>query len=408
MSRRTLRRYATRLLATLSFAMLCTSIPAFAQTVTGEVYIGNGTYPSNDDTDYYSQQNPAVAVNPTTNRIYINRALEWGNAGNAVTEVNGSDNSIIREIPLPVDSHGIAINTNTNRLYLPTYTWNAVMVYDVTAGTMEVVPIPFDERDEPCRVMGEVAVDQNSNRIYITCWRGRVAVMNGADNSMQFITAPPLLGSGNDYYGVAADPANNRAFIVGLAFNGIGGGSAWAIDILDANNNVTRVRAPATMDLGGSIAFNPATNRLYLTAVDRTNLEDWWSGGKPGVLVMNGADHSFSFVQIPFPTDVHWDGYRRTSSVGVNSTTNRVYVTHDDYTNPETLKLITLDGFTHAVTEVSFPERPGGPYYHYGWGYRREPGNRPSLPPHSSIATGRVPGVKRSRTLGRWLGGGHC
>src|SRR5208283_121830 len=110
---------------TAVFAVLFLAAPTLnAQWVTGTVGAGSDPY--------------ALAVNPTTNMIYV-----VNNASNDVTAINGATNatSTIGVGNAPV---AVAVNPETNTIYVTNSGSNSVTVINGATNTPSTVSVGFD------------------------------------------------------------------------------------------------------------------------------------------------------------------------------------------------------------------------------------------------------------------------
>ena len=65
-----------------------------------------------------------VAVNPTTNRVYVTSHDPSGDDG--VTVIDGLTNARITTVKVGYEAKGIAVNPNTNRIFVANFTSNSV------------------------------------------------------------------------------------------------------------------------------------------------------------------------------------------------------------------------------------------------------------------------------------------
>lgn len=339
------RFFAIRLLGLLALVVLSCFTTSFAQSITNQLPLGRGYYASNQDQRSYWW--PQIAVNPLTNRVYVLRYVEENGPDPTVFEVNGNDNSFqMLRVDFTFDSQpsrpfGIAINPQTNRLYMPAA--RNILVFDLNTGISLSFPHPI------LSPLVNVAVNPNTNRIYmVDVDLGNIVVMNGGDNSMEVV--PSLTSSRSAYWGVAANPTTNRVYLTGAGAADCEG--VWAVDVMDPDNHFSRVCVPPYLYLGGPIAVNPATNRIYMSALDLSDPGIL----KPGILVMNGADNSLMFVDAPNNPDTSsWGDFINFSSIAVNAATNRVYLSYKTAAPFRDMNFLTLDGNTNAAQTKVFP-----------------------------------------------------
>jgi YVTN family beta-propeller protein len=111
-----------------------------------------------------------VAVNPNTNRIYV---ANYGS--NNVSIIDGASNTVVAAVALAVGNYpwAVAINPNTNLIYVANggYTSNNVSVIDGASDTIVATVAGGSWPDG-------VAVNANTNRIYVA---------NSADDTISVI-----------------------------------------------------------------------------------------------------------------------------------------------------------------------------------------------------------------------------
>jgi hypothetical protein len=109
------RLLTNRLIALLAVMVLSGGAQAFAQSITAQIPLGYVNYKENGNgqDESHTELNTRVAVNPITNRIYVDYSLlEIGARG--VTEINGADKSTRRfnfdNPPEFLATIGVAVN----------------------------------------------------------------------------------------------------------------------------------------------------------------------------------------------------------------------------------------------------------------------------------------------------------
>src|SRR3989442_9425106 len=139
----------------------------------------------------------SVAVNPNSNRVYVANFYDW-----TISVVDGSLKSAISTVPVNGAPDGIAVNPGTNRLYVNDETHNALLVLDAsTYAILAQVPVGSFPN----------AVDLNpkTNRVYVVnSAGGSVTIVDGNTNAVVSV-----LKVGNFPPRVAADPVTNFAYV---------------------------------------------------------------------------------------------------------------------------------------------------------------------------------------------------
>jgi YVTN family beta-propeller protein len=137
-----------------------------------------------------------VAVNPTTNRIYVTNYYSHN-----VSVINGGTNTVVATVPVGSGPYGVAVNPTTNRVYVAN-NWGNVSVIDGGTNTV-VATVPVGSGPEG------VAVNPATNRIYVANnWSDSVSVVDGGTNT---VVATVPVGSGPE--GVAVNPTTNRIYV---------------------------------------------------------------------------------------------------------------------------------------------------------------------------------------------------
>jgi YVTN family beta-propeller protein len=200
--------------------------------VTGRVYVANfgsgstaldtvsvisgstvvGTIPVGDAPDQ-------IAVNPVTNRIFVTNhghGNNYGEEGSSISVIDGSTDTVIKTIPLVLDisepgqgPHGIAVNSNTNEIYVAVIDSRQLVVID--GNDLDARPTYITP---PLNVpIWMVAVKPDLNRVYaVGCDEvlvHKVFVLDGATNT--WIT--DLDVSTNPKQGVAFSPETGRLYV---------------------------------------------------------------------------------------------------------------------------------------------------------------------------------------------------
>lgn len=183
-----------------------------------------------------------VAVNATTNRIYITQA------SGGVIVVNSNTNTVETTIQLPqnLNTGRLAINESTNRIYV-TDIWGGVSVIDGSTNTV-VTNIRFGF------LLEAISVNPITNRIYVANSVDRVVtVIRGEDNTIE---ANVFAGFCR---GVAVNPRTGRVFVFTP-----GTGVAMLDGRLTSPTYNTFISRLDFGIFGWDSAVNPTTNIFYV------------------------------------------------------------------------------------------------------------------------------------------------
>ena len=294
----------------------------------------------------------AVAVNPTTNRIYV---ANTGDQPATVSVIDGATNSVIATVPVGASADGIAVNpvtnkiyvaanpfltvidgatnspTNvnlgltigdlavnsvTNKIYMPNYALQAVAVIDGATYDVTTLPLELDVGPSP------LAINTVTNTIYVGDGvRRDITAIDGATNQTQTMYVGLIPGD------FAINTVNNQVFLsVGL------GGQTW-VDIIDgatlAITNSVDKNNPAG-GITGNIAVNATTNKLYVP-------HQLGSVAAVDVGTLNLV--SVSVGQLP-------------KSVTVDEQINQIYVPDGWLSAAPPTMLTVIDGATNSTTRL--------------------------------------------------------
>jgi DNA-binding beta-propeller fold protein YncE len=270
--------FAFRISIIIAILLVISIKPSAAQSVTATIPIGIGGY--------------AIAVNPNTNRIYVLQTRMLG-ASNCLKTIDGSTNAIMNTLcfasPMGVVeiAQSLAVNPATNRIYFGTS--NRLIVIDgVTNSVIAEIPNV---------IAVAVVVNPLTNRIYF----------KGEDNSWATIV----------------DGFTNQ--IIGNLFPGDGQGG---IGYLGINTSLNRlyVRAGGNNSIG---VFDMGTN----TYVDPVS-QGFNAVGYGGWFDMDGEGSRAVFLK---------------AGIDINTKTNRVYI--NDYVDYLSILVYEEQGGSQITSE---------------------------------------------------------
>lgn len=190
-----------------------------------------------------------VAADPINNRIYaaINPS--------SVAVIDGAANSLLETIPLPFGAQRVAINLETQRVYIAGCDFSqfplicGMSVLD--AKNNDVIGSTIISSQEGIGLQG-LAVDDRTNRIYVSDANNElVDVIDGESNT---VIANISLG-GSQPLGLAVDPHVHRLFAV------INGNE---VAIINTHADVIVKRITVGRE-NANDAVNPFTHRCYVT-----------------------------------------------------------------------------------------------------------------------------------------------
>jgi YVTN family beta-propeller protein len=293
------RYYHGKYFLTLAFASIfLTSLGmlahnAFADSVTATISVG--TNPS------------VVAINPTTNRIYV------GNSGEGtISVIDGTSNTVLTKIA--VSSTAMDINKNTNIIYsISTYSSSI----SVINGSTNQVVASISTYAGPTGI----AVNSNTNEIYVTETghfinsgpAGFIQVINGTTNTV-VKTIDTDISAGN----IVVNPNTNKVYF----------SDAWDGSILVFDGTTYTVTAKIPGITIGALAINPLTNRLYDTYEGNPEIIDTSTNTVLGTFQVGDATID-----------------------GVNSATNKIYVGDSGFQGANGNTIYVIDGTTNSIVQ---------------------------------------------------------
>jgi DNA-binding beta-propeller fold protein YncE len=250
----------------------------------------------------------AIAVNPLTNKIYVeiagdNVAVIDGATNGFTTVAEGSDGSL-------------ALNPVTGNVYISNGPFSGIL-------SPEQVTV-LDGATNATNIIapgsaGPIAVNPVTNKIYVSTLNG-VTVIDGTTNATTGIavTSPGP---------IAVNPVTNKIYVANGLYSG--SPSTSSLTVIDGATNLSAVLA---VGFAGPIAVNSVTNKIYVV-----NL------GYDEVMEVDGATNAITTVGLG----------SNPSTIALNPVTNMVYVgsfAGDSVT--------AIDGATYATTTIPVGANP--------------------------------------------------
>lgn len=289
-----------------------------------------------------------VAVNPETNRVYISSP-----ALDSVLAVDPTGvGSVIASIPVGKDPIGLAVVTSTNKIYAANFnswTVTAIQGSDHTPITSLYVGA------QACKV----ASDSGDARVYVA---NHLESQNGAaaidSQTDQFEYYYSRLHAAQGRYGIDVDPEAEKLFIAAR--------DSGLIAIQDAfyplqEPQIIKLDPPRVPYV---VAFNPTTNHLFVTAADDNRVvvlapySIQWSRGKwttwlgQRVFILDQANAGW-IKEIPV-------GLGAEEGIAVNPRTGYVYVTNAGSNTVSVLKDDPNPALITFVKDIAVGEYPQG------------------------------------------------
>lgn len=240
-----------------------------------------------------------VAVNPTTNRIYI-----ASRNNDQLFVLDGSSNDVIAQIQTGDEPFGVAVNPLTNKVYVASFRDGALTVLDGAQNLVTKVLYLSPE-------LTYVGVNKLTNRIYVVSHSSNsLYVIDG--NTDTVIRSSPTGAPSQGAFGLAINENLNRVYVSNR--------DTQDIATFDGDGNlllsqVIKPHPPRAVPY--ALGFNPNTNKLYVMLgpddiVDRVQIYQAAASGLTRI-----AD---VIVEI--------GGRDAGGGVAVNTSTNTVFVTN--------------------------------------------------------------------------------
>ncbi len=256
----------------------------------------------------------AVAVNPVTNKIYV------ANSGRdiqpaSITVIDGATNTTttIADQHVAVGGTAVAVNPVTNKIYVPSV--EGVIVID--GATNAIITTILANVG-----IVDMAVDPGRNKVYVSYSHGffnnSIEIIDGATNTSTMLTDPKAFGPP----ALALNAVTNKIYVAnpGRRRSEFVPPKVGSITVIDgAKRSITNITDPNGPH---AVTVNPVTNKIFVV------------NGNGGVTVMEGATTRFRSVTDPnagCPARVAVDSGRNKAYIA-NSCSNNVTVI-DDATN---------------------------------------------------------------------------
>jgi DNA-binding beta-propeller fold protein YncE len=219
----------------------------------------------------------AMAVNRVTHRIYT------ADPAGTVAVIDGATQAIT-SLQVGGQPSAIAVNETTNKIYVANAPNNGVTVIDGATNALTAVS------DPNAAGPSVVAINAATNKIYVGNASLNVTVIDGATNGIATVKEPTVkepIWSGTTLAGIVINPTTNQIYLANVTRSVSDGpfvcegGTVTVID--GASNSAVNVNVgpcPA------AISLNPVTNTVFVTLGS-------------GVAVIDGITHAVTTLTDP-------------------------------------------------------------------------------------------------------------
>jgi YVTN family beta-propeller protein len=182
-----------------------------------------------------------IAVNPNTNKVYV--ANEYSNT---VSVIDTKTDEVQATINVGNFPYGIDINPVNNRVYITNRGSNTVSVID---GSVDTKLLDITVGSSPVGI----AVDPTANWIYITNFNdGTLSVIDGITNEVN-----DTISVGKTPYGIAVNPLSNKIYVAHIDSN--------TVSVIDGETKKITAKIPVGKSPTGlAIDITEGNNRLYV------------------------------------------------------------------------------------------------------------------------------------------------
>ena len=296
----------------------------------------------------------AVAINPTTDTIYVTSVVNSNCSGNdTVTVINGSTNATHT-----VSSDGsttllnplaISVNSTTDLVYVTddgSRDGSITLINGVTNAASEIAP------NSQTSVPTGIAVNPVTNTIYVlsleegeSSANGAVTVINGSTG-----TIAATIPVGSTPTQIAINTVTDKIYVLNY-----GAQTVTSIDGATSNYSTISIGSTVTGVTEGlpvSLAINAKTNKIYVGGVylpaNRTTF-----AYSSQILVIDGATNAVSTVTVSSPSTAAVSPYPA-EYLAVDATTNMVYGT----TGTDAGEVMAYNAATGATTWIAAGTEP--------------------------------------------------
>jgi YVTN family beta-propeller protein len=292
-------------------------------------FISNSNLNSVKNNDTTRNYFAGIAVNNSTDIVYVADFVEKN-----IQVIDGQTNKTLHVIPINGSPWAVSINPITNKIYV--INRDSQIAVSVIDGSTNKIIKEIDVRDmgaqppemsfNPMRIQEkyykieptEVAVNSNTNKIYVSDWNypdGGITIIDGSQDKV----IDKILGLGGPSYGIAVNPRTNKIYV-----NSFQSAIGRPYNVTVINGETDKIMTNITIGAGNGdastnpqglrispIALNPTTNLVYAYYSSSVTGNDFDS-----IAVINGTDNRI-IDKIPMSV----------SGIAVNSRTNMIYAT---------------------------------------------------------------------------------
>ena len=242
----------------------------------------------------------------------------WGDQPATVSVINGTTNSVIATVPVGMSPCDIAVNPQTNKIYVTNRNGQSLTVIDGATNNTTTVNVG----DQPCGL----AVNTATNKVYVANQAsGNITVMDGSTNNTVTLTV-----TGGPLF-IAVNSVTNKIYVA--CSSGIEGNVTQINGVTNETTNILFAEENA-----GSTAINSVTNKVYVSL---------FAYHGSGISIIDGA--TFTLASGGYGADT---SDPVTGEIAIDATSNKIYVPQMSGS------VAVIDGATGSVAKVKAGQGP--------------------------------------------------
>ena len=271
-----------------------------------------------------------IAVNTNSNTVYVTNGKS-----NTVSVIDGKTDRVVHTIPVGQFPTGLAIDSKRNIIYVANSDSNTISIIN---GTDNSILATTKVTDDPF----QYTKDYNSSRIYVTNSEAdRISVIDGKTNNIVTTIIAGNFSSGGDRPGIAVNSNTNTVFMTNP--------QSGTISIVNGTSNMLL----GSIQVGRfpvAIAINPENSKIYVANSQSDTVSVIVIKTTEASTIFANIDH-LNRLGLEFPGIKVGDD---PNAVAVNQFTDYVYVT-----NGKSNTVSVIDGKTdkvvHTIPVGQFP-----------------------------------------------------
>jgi YVTN family beta-propeller protein len=258
-----------------------------------------------------------IAINPNTNLIYV--ANQYSDT---VSVIDGGTNSVVTDVTVARRPNDLAVNTDTNMIYVANHDANRVSVINGSTNTV-IKTLTLGSYPHDMRGPVDIAVNHHTNIIYVTNENAnRVSVIDGSTHSI----LKTILGSTPS--AVDVNPATNIVYVANWLDDTVSviDGSTHSIlmgkiSLEGFDQAGTSSDAIKVGDSPTDVDINPNTNKIYVANQDSNTIS----------VIDGNSDSVINTIRVG----------RRPADLAFDSDTNYLYVVNSGSNTTSVIDTIT-------------------------------------------------------------------